>query len=165
MAALPNDAGPVNPMSEEPQTPQSAAAKNAVPAEGIEAALSKGQSIPLSATSNFPAWKKHTHNYHSLAGLMTEHPPLSTFRRFATLNNKNLLYLQAELSILEDELERLEKADQRADDHNRRQFQWEARRLIESNGPQYAKFLEIRAKLEKYSTCSFAPKCDSSTTD
>ena len=152
MSAQSSKADPAKPMSVKLPPPLSSEAKNAVPVKKIESQSdNNSRSVPASSASNFPDWKKPAHNYHSLAGLMAEHPPLSTFRRFAALNSKNLLYLQAELSLLEEELDQLEKADQRSDDQSRRQFQWEARRLIESNGAQYKKFLEIRAKLTEYS--------------
>lgn len=38
--------------------------------------------------------KKSSYNYHKLAQLIGKQPGLAVFRRFATLNAKNLLYLQ-----------------------------------------------------------------------
>jgi hypothetical protein len=82
---------------------------------------------PVHASSH----KKPTHNYLTLAQKLGNEPGFAIFRRFATLNAKNLLYLQAELTLLEDELEYLECEDQEAEDETRRNFQWEARLLIE----------------------------------
>jgi hypothetical protein len=96
--------------------------------------------------------KKSTYNYQSLAELIGQQPGLAVFRRFATLNAKNLLYLQAELAELETELSRLEAKDQTSDDINHRKFQWQARLLMESppEAEQWKKVLQIRTKLEEY---------------
>jgi hypothetical protein len=75
--------------------------------------------------------KKPTYNYLTLAQKLGNEPGFAIFRRFATLNAKSLLYLQAELTLLEDELEYLESEDQDAEDETKRNFQWEARLLIE----------------------------------
>ncbi len=44
--------------------------------------------------------------YTALALLMGRVPEVAIFRRFSTLNARNLLYLQAELVQLEDDLEK-----------------------------------------------------------
>ena len=44
--------------------------------------------------------------YPKLAELQGTYPQLCIYRRFATLNARNLLYLQAELVDLEERLER-----------------------------------------------------------
>jgi YD repeat-containing protein len=106
--------------------------------------------LPRASTESYPEWKKHTYNYDALARLIGSHPPLAIFRSYATLNAKNLLYLQAELAELEDELSQLERRDQISDDANARQFQWEVRRLAKSEGEQWKKVLEVRAKLKEY---------------
>jgi hypothetical protein len=49
--------------------------------------------------------------YEKLAGLMTKHSEVATFQRFDFLNILNILYLQAELVHLEQELRDSMKAD------------------------------------------------------
>jgi hypothetical protein len=122
---------------------------------------------------------KPNYNYPTLAQRVGNDPGFAIFRRYATLNAKNLLYLQAEIALLEDELELLELEDQRSDEETRRNFQWVARLLMEdvegesvdadgldqvpavgSKNPkmkskQWAKILEIRAKLKEYSADPF----------
>ena len=44
--------------------------------------------------------KKSSYNYQKLAQLIGKQPGLAIFRRFATLNAKNLLYLQVGLLVL-----------------------------------------------------------------
>jgi hypothetical protein len=45
-----------------------------------------------------------THGYPKIARLMGENPDLAIFRSFRELNARNLLYYQAELVHLEDQL-------------------------------------------------------------
>ncbi|KAK0625563.1 hypothetical protein DIS24_g11122 [Lasiodiplodia hormozganensis] len=52
--------------------------------------------------------------YPSLARRMASMPEASIFRSFASLNIRNLLYMQAELVCLEDELNRYQLEDARA---------------------------------------------------
>jgi hypothetical protein len=49
--------------------------------------------------------------YPRLACHMNAHPSSSIFRRFGSLNYRNLLYLQAELAQLEEQLLRVEQED------------------------------------------------------
>jgi hypothetical protein len=89
------------------------------------------RSAPARASVHASLHKKPAYNYLTLAQKLGNEPGFAIFRRFATLNAKNLLYLQAELTLLEDELEYLESEDQDAEDETRRNYQWEARLLIE----------------------------------
>lgn len=108
-----------------------------------------------------PDWangKKSAYNYHSLAELIGHQPGFAVFRRFATLNAKNLLYLQAELAELEIQLARLEVKDQDSDDVTHRNFQWQARLLMKSPpgaDEQCKKVLQIREKLDEYNRLLF----------
>lgn len=43
--------------------------------------------------------------YDDLASLMSKAPEIAIFRRFSALNARNLLYFQAELTVLEKRLE------------------------------------------------------------
>jgi hypothetical protein len=43
--------------------------------------------------------------YDTLASLMSQAPEIAIFRRFSALNARNLLYFQAELTVLEKQLE------------------------------------------------------------
>ena len=52
-----------------------------------------------------PARKRYTNDYTGLASLMVENPEKAILRRFTLLNIKNLLYMQAEITLLEKELE------------------------------------------------------------
>lgn len=100
--------------------------------------------------------------YPALSELMAS-PGLSTFKRFAALNARNLLYMQAELLVLERELEEHvrrdegtnpDPTDQNADPASRL-YATSVEKLMESkdegNGLQWDHILLIRSKLEAYS--------------
>ncbi|CAG8960721.1 hypothetical protein HYFRA_00002257 [Hymenoscyphus fraxineus] len=53
--------------------------------------------------------------YPALTCLQGQYPELSIYRRFSSLNARNLLYLQAELVDLETELEKYTKEDCKSD--------------------------------------------------
>ncbi|KAL8836805.1 MAG: hypothetical protein Q9170_002766 [Blastenia crenularia] len=93
--------------------------------------------------------------YPGFAQLLGNNGGLAIFRRFATLNAQNLLYLQAELSKLEDELKDLAISDSQSSDEKRRSFQFNIRDLKcihndSISSRQWQKILEIRAKLKEY---------------
>jgi hypothetical protein len=97
------------------------------------------------------------HGYDRLASLMAFLPEAAIFRRFATLNAKNLLYFQAELSFLEEQLEEAEKADAQSSSQNRRQYSREWFKLShaedhqDGDPRQWAIFLRIRRVLGEFS--------------
>lgn len=133
------------------QTSQAGIQNVQIDATAESQSISGQRSARVSSVSIFPENKKSDFNYDTLADLIASQPSVSIFRRFAKLNAKSLLYLQAELALLEHQLEKLESADQTSDDLNKRQFQWEVRRLAESEGEHWQKVLQIRAKLKEYS--------------
>lgn len=57
------------------------------------------------------AFSKLVPGYPRLAGFMTHVPEKAIFRRFGALNARNLLYLQNELTALEDSLKDIEARD------------------------------------------------------
>lgn len=118
--------------------------------------------------------------YPALSRLMGKHAGLGMFKRFAALNMRNLLYMQAELLRKENELEALSLNDN--NEPARRGYKGNARKLTESlssldpiASQQWRKMLEIRALLNEYSRtlknealhrakvedrcCSFAIRC------
>ncbi|KAL8950148.1 MAG: hypothetical protein Q9222_003802 [Ikaeria aurantiellina] len=93
-------------------------------------------------------------SYNNLAVLMGEHQELATFRRFQRLNMKNLLYMQAEILHLEQELQNIEHEDSESKDTTRADLQASVFNLKEtaetSDHAQWEKVLEIRKKLQDY---------------
>lgn len=94
--------------------------------------------------------------YAKLARLMAAQDEFAILRRFRVLNMQNLLYLQADIANDEAELFALANRDA---GHSDGQFQtkdwWTLSQGSEEHGTeQWEKFLEIRDKLEKYSTAS-----------
>ncbi|KAL8742368.1 MAG: hypothetical protein Q9190_005132 [Brigantiaea leucoxantha] len=92
--------------------------------------------------------------YSRLASLMASHPELRLFKQFATLNLKNLLYMQSELTILENELSDISLEDATSRDSTKAALEFCFFDLKDSagssNGQQWEKVLEIREKLKNY---------------
>ncbi|KAI4129924.1 MAG: hypothetical protein LQ338_002009 [Usnochroma carphineum] len=96
-------------------------------------------------------------DYHKLACMIATHGEAAIFRRFDTLNIKNLLYMQAELVHLEAELRQIELEEKSSADPNRTAYPFSVYDLRESacsgKVTQWTKYLEIQSKLQAYSMC------------
>jgi hypothetical protein len=92
--------------------------------------------------------------YAKVAGLMGTYPEYSILRRFRALNMQNLLYLQAEITHLEAELRRLAQQDVTSGNKPDHVHDWWTLAHDDELGDakQWELVLEIREKLEKYST-------------
>lgn len=95
-------------------------------------------------------------SYSSLAELLGRHDGMAIYRRFATLNAQNLLYLQSELIGLEDDLKRVALKDCNSEDEQRKSYKSDITALKAASadavaGAQWKKVLEIREKLKEYS--------------
>lgn len=99
--------------------------------------------------------------YAKIAHTMNHHGELAIFRRFGKLNLQNLLYLQAELTHLEKDLDELVERDKL--DTSREFYTKDWWSLAESSDneedqEQWDKVLQIREKLKEYSKSShFSP--------
>lgn len=96
--------------------------------------------------------------YEKLAALLAADPGLSFFRRFAKLNAKNLLYLQAEIANLEAELGEIIRADKRSGHPKAKNYALcvlDLKNSTRESEPacrvQWEKFQELRKLLEEYS--------------
>ena len=95
--------------------------------------------------------------YDRLSAFMGYFPEAAIFRRFATLNAKNILYLQAELLWLEEQLEKVADDDAQSSSERRRHFSREWFRLSHSgdhpdgSSRQWTVFMKIRRALSEYS--------------
>ena len=94
--------------------------------------------------------------YEKLADFMSAYPENAIFRTFRALNIQNLLYLQAEITRLEKELQEIATEDRQVREGARPLYHrswWElSQPSHEKHGNlQWPKVLEIRNKLEKYS--------------
>ena len=77
---------------------------------------------------------------------------LGIFKKFAELNARSLLYMQAELLCLEQELDVITHVDEHGTDPTTKNFArsvWEMKKP--PNRPQWDKVLEVRRKLKDYS--------------
>lgn len=99
--------------------------------------------------------------YSRLASLMGAHPETAILRRFGSLNALNLLYLQAELTNLENSLHKAATADSKSGQFERSLYARDFQTLLESvkgvgekgghNPTQWNLMLQIREKLNEYS--------------
>lgn len=97
-------------------------------------------------------------SYNKLSKFMGALPEVAIFRRFGALNAQNLLFLQAELVRLEDELQSIREDDAQSGDLEKKQSHQSWRSLVLAHeqdkgaNSQWRKVLEIREKLKEYST-------------
>jgi hypothetical protein len=106
-------------------------------------------------------------SYSRLSSFMTEEPETYVFRTFNKLNVKNILYYQAELAHLEQELEEIEHADATCGISPRQDYARRWKKLqagielsdldqqpnTQGAELQWQTFKKIRRVLEKYSKC------------
>ena len=95
--------------------------------------------------------------YPKLSAFQSSFPETAIFRKFGTLNLQNLSYMQAELSRLEVDLREIAKEDLDSGNPERLHFNknwWELSQASEKagNSIQWLKVLEVREKLNVYST-------------
>jgi hypothetical protein len=92
-----------------------------------------------------------------IAAMMSHYNEFAIFRKFSKLNYQNLLYLQAELTHLEANLEQV--VDRDCADPNREHYAKDWWYLVQNNEEhdsreQWQKFLQIRKKLKECSIIS-----------
>ncbi|PWY83386.1 hypothetical protein BO70DRAFT_290488 [Aspergillus heteromorphus CBS 117.55] len=97
--------------------------------------------------------------YDKLATFIAADPGLSFFRRFTKLNIKSLLYYQAEIAILENDLDFIIQDDKDSNDENKLNYplsvldlKESVKRAQEEHPTQWLKFQELRDLIEKYTT-------------
>ena len=92
--------------------------------------------------------------YARLANIFGQYPETAIYNRFARLNAKNLLYMQAELIQIEYELDTVALEDSQDDDPGRRSFQsyvYNMKKARGQDGVQWKMVLEMRQRLKEYS--------------
>lgn len=105
--------------------------------------------------------------YAKLASIMGAHPEVAILRRFGSLNARNLLYLQAELTALEQNLRACTEKNATSSDADRTASakDWYTLSRLGSgrNGPgdadageEWRTVLEIREKVKEYSPWSLS---------
>ena len=103
------------------------------------------------------AVRHHPYGYHRLADFMGEYPDYAVYRRFGTLNSPNLLYLQAELVMLEQLLKKYAAEDTSSNAEHQPLYARNWMLLSNQGGPksrskkQWNLMLRIRKVLRQYS--------------
>ena len=122
-----------------------------------------GLNIPASKTTTIEKPYRLPSNmegYAKLAHLMAKHEEFAIFRRFKALNYQALLYSQAEITHLEDELSKLVNKEPKGphEDLHRRDWWTLAHSEDVSVRKQWRKFRRIRKRLDEYSKYEDLPK-------
>ena len=97
--------------------------------------------------------------YAKLSSFMSRDSEFAIFRKFGALNAQNLLYYQAELLGLEDDLNYIASNDRISQDSEKREFAYnwaELSRAADGKDLQLEKFMKIRKALKEYSQRSTA---------
>ena len=101
--------------------------------------------------------------YAKIASRIAANSELGIYRRFAALNAQSILYLQAELHSLEQDLHTYAQEDAAASDDDRRNYSRDWHTLAESTDQdrrQWNTMCRIREKLKEYSELScICAKC------
>ncbi|KAI4626509.1 hypothetical protein J4E83_003660 [Alternaria metachromatica] len=126
----------------------------------------------MAETSESKLLQGYVKGYPKLARSMGIRPESAIFRSFGALNAKNLLYMQAEITYLEEELREMEVADHDSDEGEKARYahDWfflevsaEERDGVDAS--QLSLILKIREKLREYNKalyyqtaiCQFEP--------
>lgn len=102
--------------------------------------------------------------YPKLAAKFEVLPEASSYRRFGALNAQNLLYYQAELTYLEEKLQRQQKKD----NNDRtgpgasyaKNWYWLKHSEEDGNGVQLELVMQIRILLKEYSKSHCSPRVE-----
>lgn len=92
--------------------------------------------------------------YAKLSSVMSTDSEFAIYRKFGALNARNLLYHQAELLGLEDDLDDIASKDRNSHDSEKREFAYDwavLSQAADGKNLQYEKFLKIRKTLREYS--------------
>lgn len=94
--------------------------------------------------------------YSKIASFMQDHPEDAIVRRFAALNLQNILYLQAEITNLQRDIDKLETDNDSSGEEDRRDFalDWYTLAHVHNTpgaGEQWEKWLQLRKVLKEYS--------------
>ncbi|PYI00631.1 hypothetical protein BO78DRAFT_380635 [Aspergillus sclerotiicarbonarius CBS 121057] len=97
--------------------------------------------------------------YDKLATFIASDPGLAFFRRFTKLNIKSLLYYQAEIANIEDDLDFIIQNDKDSQDDEKQGYPFSVRELKDSmrrakeeHPTQWLKIQEVRELLDKYNS-------------
>ena len=94
--------------------------------------------------------------YAKFASFMGEHPESALFLRFNDINLQNILYLQAEIYGLKEDLRRIEAQNQASSSEDLKNFHldWSTLAQTQENGQmnkQWQKVKQLRGLLKEYS--------------
>jgi signal transduction histidine kinase len=101
------------------------------------------------------AWKTHPSGYPRFSERIAVRPETGIYRRFDALNARRILYLQAELCIMEKQLRRLEERDSKDESGKKSNYATDYQSMLQTPLNEYRQQLELvgrmQSKLEQYS--------------
>ena len=124
----------------------------------MDSAVARISSEPPTPTQGISrSWSMGS--YPKLSTFMASWPDVAIFRRFGALNAQNLLFLQAEITHLERELEIIRKNNELNNDEkglhgDRNWFELSQESEDGELHPQWVVIQDIREKLKEYSKCA-----------
>jgi hypothetical protein len=102
------------------------------------------------------AWTRHPIGHPRLSERMGVRTETMIFRKFSALNSRMLLYMQADLAMLERQLHKAEKDDHKSPEGQRSKYAtnyfWLSRSKKDGDGKQLELIEDIKEKLKAYST-------------
>jgi hypothetical protein len=94
-------------------------------------------------------WRDHPIGYPRLAERIAVKPETGIYRRFDALNARHILYLQAELILMEKELRELEVRDNNSKGGNRSRYAMDYKSMLEEPSSEDRLQLELLKKIQK----------------
>ncbi|CAG8953878.1 hypothetical protein HYFRA_00010839 [Hymenoscyphus fraxineus] len=107
-------------------------------------------SIPIFSNATWNVLKLDSLEWPQVSRLMSDTPEFASFNRFSDLQIKSLLYYQAQIEILKQELQDEEWEDYRRGDDTVSKYCEQANNLVLSEAKQWEKMKEIRKLLKEY---------------
>jgi hypothetical protein len=95
------------------------------------------------------AWRNHPGGYPMLAERIAVKPQTGIYRRFDALNARHILYLQAELCILEKQMRNKEQEDRKQKEGGSSKYAVDYQRMLETPSDEDQTQLELIKKMHK----------------
>lgn len=115
----------------------------------IEKAVDNIKENAEAASPYLRAWRKHPVGYPRLFERISFKPETGIYRRFDGLNARHLLYLQAELCIMEKKLQHLEEQDSKSNVGKRSEYATDYQCMLEEPRGERSEQLRLIGKMHE----------------
>jgi len=121
----------------------------------LEKALATMSGKTSNTLSSTVAWRKHPSGYPRFSERIAVKPETGIYRRFDALNARRILYLQAELCVLELAIQEIEARDSTDKENKRSGYATDYQEMLDTPSNQHREQLELikemGRKLDEYS--------------